>query len=268
MKVVFTTNSDYNSYSSHRLLKVAITSLKANTTLEPVVIWDGYQDRTTGWLEDNNVPIIYHELSFKDKIKHFDFHTIKLENRVLENMYKKYSYYNKTFIETESMRLDIPDLFPDEKYVLYCDCDVLFLKDPVLSKIIQPLGGALREEAFFNNGVMLFNIPEYKKQHEAFKNYYINSNYTFKIGNVTTQGAYNTYFKGSVADIGLNNNWHSFMGINPNASIIHFCGPKPFDILNENKMIDYEIMYTTLMNDSARYYTTIWSKYESTIPLF
>ena len=258
MKAVFTTNDI--SYSTHKLLKVAIKSLIDNTTLEPVVVWDGAYNETTDWLKHNNVQTIKHQLSFKDKIQHFDFQNINLENKTLENMYKSYpEYYNKTFIVTESMRLDIPDLFPSDEYVLYCDCDVMFLKDPVFPKFEQPLGVALREMEFFNNGVMVFNIPEYKKHHEAFKKFYIESDYTFQIGGVTTQGAYNTYFRGLVSNIGLENNWHSFFGINTEASIIHHCGPKAFDILSERNV--YEFVYRSCINDSAIYYSKIWGKY-------
>jgi|LakMenE01Jun11ns_1017448.scaffolds.fasta_scaffold9792287_2 lipopolysaccharide biosynthesis glycosyltransferase len=264
MKVVFTTNSDYNSYSSHNLLKVAINSLKVNTTLEPVVIWDGYQDRTTGWLEDNDIPIIYHELSFIKQIKHFDFNKIQCKNKYIEDMYKHYpEYYNKTFIITESMRMDIPDLFPDEEYVLYCDCDVMFLKDPVFPLVKTPLGVATREDDFFNNGVMLFNIHEYKKYHEDFKKFYIESDYTFAIGDTTTQGAYNTFFKGLVTDIGLENNWHSFFGVNRDASIIHFCGPKPNQL---KKLIDnnttYDILFKSCLNDHSKHYVELWYMYQ------
>ena len=267
MRTVFTTNSDYKSHSTHELLKVALNSLKVNTTLEPVVIWDGYQDEMTGWLEANNIPIIYHQLSFKDKITHFDFQKIQCENNYLDTMYKHYpEYYNKTFIETESLRMDIPDLFPNEESVLYCDCDVLFLKDPEFPFIETPLGVATRENGFFNNGVMLFNIPEYKKYHEDFKKFYIESDYTFKIGDTTTQGAYNTFFKGLVSDIGLENNWHSFFGINPDANIVHHCGIKPMDILKIMKNVDilkdYDIIFQSCVNESSKYYAKIWSQYE------
>lgn len=284
MKAVFTTNHDHNSYSSHRLLKVAITSLKLNTTLEPVVIWDGQQDKTTGWLEDNNVPVIYHTLSFKDKITHFEFRKNMCQNHMIDRMYRYYPYYNKTFIITESMRLDIPDLFPEDEYVLYCDCDVMFLKEPTISTFKSPLGASVRDGEFFNNGVMVFNLPEYRKFHEKFKQFYIDSNYVFEIGNTTTQGAYNTFFKNNVHDIGLDNNWHSFWGVNLEARIIHWCGPKPFEYEEMKKeflrhsdptLIEhkYEFMYYNCLtysmdkDNSMEYYLNEWRKYESLVPI-
>jgi lipopolysaccharide biosynthesis glycosyltransferase len=185
-------------------------------------------------------------------------------------MYRSYpDYYNQNFIQTESLRIDIPLLFPEEKYVLYADCDVIFLKDIPHIEFEQPLAVAIRkyyinDTKFFNNGIMILNIPEMKKCYNDFKKFFIDSNYSFKIGDTTTQGAYNSYFQNKVFELPLEFNWHAFWYTNPNAHILHMCGPKPaqYQELYKNPQ-KFEKMYRQciLRKDSVISLLKYWNEY-------
>lgn len=246
MRCIFTIND--KSESTYPLLRTAINSLQANTTLEPIVIWSGNDNKMSEWLIRRDISIIRHELSFKKEIEHFDFWDVDFINNDMKNMYTFYSdYYNKNFIETESLRIDIPILFDKESYVLYADCDVVFLDDIKMEPFKQHLAVAKRH--IFNNGIMFLNIAKMKECYQEFKDYYIKSNYNFAAG-MTTQGAYNEFFKNKIHEIPWEYNWHWFWGKNPNIRIVHFCGPKIMqwqDILeNKNK---YELIYRNVVKN-------------------
>jgi hypothetical protein len=263
MKCVFTTNDC--SDTTYPLLKVAIKSLQQNTTLTPVVIWSGKDNTMTQWLKSRNVEIINHELSFKDKLKTFNFSKVDYSNKELGKMYNHYpDYYNENFILTESMRIDIPILFKDEEYIMYADCDVMFLDDVKIAPFTESLAVVVRND-FFNNGVMVMNIPKMLESYEDFKQFYLNSCYTFPIGNTTTQGAYNTYYN-KVAKLPKELNWHCFWYINNEACIVHFCGPKPKDyermLCNDLEISSkYDTLYKACLTTPAVYYITMWNDY-------
>lgn len=273
MKAIFNTND--KSESTYPLLTVAINSLQANTTLIPYVIWSGSMDHPmVNWLISKNVNIVNHELSFKNDIKHFNFNKVDYTNKLLGNMYKHYKeYYNSNFIEMDSIRIDIPLLF-DDNYVMYVDCDVIFLKDIKLEPFSEPLAAVLRQpENFFNNGVMILNLSELQKDLASFLRFYKDSNYSFKIGNNTTQGAYNTFYKDRVHGLSKDMNHFVFNGINHDAQIVHFAGPKPWDYKIMQKELTilsseltYEKMYYNYLqignaSGSIQYYLKEWYKY-------
>ena len=93
------------------LLKAAVNSAIANTTLEPNFIYDGEPDELTEWLENKGVNVIFHRVSFFEEIEKIF---------TSENRYIPLGAY---------LRCDIPVIEQDDEYVLYTDCDVLFLKD-------------------------------------------------------------------------------------------------------------------------------------------
>ena len=277
MKCIFTTNDI--SDSTYPLLKAAINSLQKNTTLTPVVMMSidtdiehpnhEEGDKMIEWLHKKNVEIVYHTPTWYKDIKHFTFKTVtNWSNEFMKNMYLYYpNYYNMNFIKSESLRIDIPIVFPDEEYVMYVDCDVLFLKDPEIKPFEKPLAAALRG-SFFNNGVMVFNIPLMKESYEDFLTFFLKSNYSFVIGETTSQGAYNTYYHDKVAKMPLKLNWHVFTGKDKDVTIAHFCGASPYDYIKIQKQLDehpkkpeYEMMYASCLNGSVKYFIEEWNKY-------
>ena len=261
MKCVFTIND--KSETTYPLLKAAINSLQTNTTLEPVIIWSGGEHSMLEWLDERGVQIVRHELSFKQQIEHFDFWEVDYLNEDIKNMYKFYpNYYNKNFIETESLRIDIPILFDKESYVLYADCDVLFLKNIEIEPFDEHI--AVVKRHIFNNGIMFLNMAKMRECYDEFKNYYINSNYNSYLG-IATQGVYNEFFNEKIHTLPWYYNWHVFWGINPNTKILHYCGPKPkdyFSILKGlTKLNDYEIMYQQCLKSAKQSYIDQWNYY-------
>jgi lipopolysaccharide biosynthesis glycosyltransferase len=271
MKCIFTTNS--KSDLTFPLLKVAINSLKKNTTLEPVVVWGDHivdTNEMVNWLIDNGVQIVYHKLFFEDRISHFDFKKVQCDNEMLRDMYLHYpEYYNWKFIYTESLRIDIPRLFPNEKYVMYADCDTLFLKDINVIEFDQPLAAVTRD-GFFNNGIMVLNIEKMMECYTEFVNFYVNSSYRFSIGNTTSQGAYNTFFHRNVHSLPLEMNWFPFWDMSKDhkePNIVHFVGPKPnqyLEMWSAEKCRNYEGMYHSCgfgNKDNIKYWIREWNTY-------
>lgn len=282
MKAVFTTNDQ--SESSYELLKTAIHSLQANTTLTPVVIWSGNHQPVLEWLSQRGVEIIYHKLSFD--VSKLSFKNLNIWNPLVSSLYTSYpTYHNENFIYTESLRIDIPLLFNDD-WVLYCDCDTLFLNDPVpiLNRYMfdfHYLGAVLREDLFFNNGIMFFNLKMLRGIHPVFVDYYLKSGYQFPRGHTTTQGLYNSYFYDKpIFHIPSTMNWFADWGINPASCIIHFCGPKPHEYAELKRehltgvATKFDKLYHHKMANSIEngnvmeHYVKEWNKYaESPVPI-
>jgi hypothetical protein len=296
MNCIFTTN-DFSD-STYPLLQAAINSLQRNTTLTPVVVWmaDSGERYFKGsealkmvkWLEEREVRVFYHTPKWIHDIEHFSFHNVKYKDEYLSNIYTHYpTYYNLNFIKTESLRIDIPKMFPDEKYVLYADCDTLFLKDISIINFDEPLAAALRH-TFFNNGVMLLNISKMLETYDDFLKFYLQSNYSFDTEytksnditnvilslNTTTQAAYNIYYHNRVSQMPLEMNWHIDWGKNEGIQILHFCGPKPHDYIKMMKEIKElkagiksdplfygSFFYKTLHNSTLKYFLEEWNKY-------
>ena len=239
VKCIYTTNCQ--SESTYPLLFASINSLLRNTDLEPVVIWGGKwygnDHEITRDLAAKGVEVIPHTLSFDDQLDKLSFDNVdysKMEAQDLGKVYQTHTgYFNDNFIATESLRLDIPNLFPDEEYVLYVDCDTIFLQQPKFVPFDTPLGAAVRpSEDFFNNGVMFMNLPKLRETADEFIEFYLKSNYEFEIGGIATQGAYNTFYRGQATNFTFEFNWHAYWGASDNVQIIHYCGPKPRDYIN------------------------------------
>lgn len=256
MKVFFTINdkSDYH----YDLLKACVKSIKQNTSLEPFCIYhDSDQNHEIyKFLQSNNVGIIPHKLTFYDQICNKNFDSYEL-NDFYADLYKNHKHlHNTNLLIMESVRIDIPRVIKEhginDKYILYCDTDVLFIDDFKVSEFNEPIGAACRNK-YFNNGVMVFNTDQYNQMYDEFKQFYINNNFNFKTF-WGSQGAFNEFFNDSTYNIGVENNWHVFWGINNNAKIIHFCGlkPKDYELIYNNKIDEYTEWFVKLATNNRQ----------------
>jgi len=163
------------------------------------------------------------------------------------------------------LRLEIPALAAREgwadEFVLYTDCDVMFLADP-----LPELRGSTPE--FFavaperagdplnmNSGVMLMHLPGLRTRDDAFRAHA--RKHLEHFTHLTwDQEAYRTFYSTRLlpglevdrrilrytrplrrkrwGDLPLTLNWRPYWGPNPQASIIHFHGLKP----QQSHMID------------------------------
>lgn len=250
MKTFFVIND--NSPYHYDLLKASINSLKINTSLEPYCIYTGATDHPIlTWLKNKGVPILNHSLSFIKNISAMQFEDFKLPSLYRE-LYQNHKHlHNNNLLITESVRIDLPVILQNhhinDEYVLYCDVDTLFLSEIDLSVYKPSLIGAVLRYKYLNNGVMLFNMPSYTKQYQAFKEFIIEKNFNFELF-WGSQGAFNEYFIENIAPIPIEYNWHVFWGINSNTKIAHFCGLKPNDYMQiyKGNKTDYTPWFTNL----------------------
>ena len=208
MKWYFASNDKSEDFFP--LIKAAINSALKNTTLKPNFIYDGAENELTDWLKSKGVKIIRHRSSFYDKIeKHFDEQGIKIASGAF-------------------LRCDIPLIETQDEFVLYTDCDVLFLKDfqtdlkPEYFACSTQFGK--RNFKDFNTGVMLMNVKKMRESHEEFTKFIVknlNSLIAFD------QTAYQIFYDRKNTKLPIIYNYKPYWGIDKNTVIVHFHGPKP-----------------------------------------
>ncbi len=222
MKWYFACNEQSKEYEP--LIKAAVTSAIKNTTLKPHFIYDGKPCELTKWLEEKGVRIIYHRSNLYP---------------ILEKKYKG----NELKISTGAyLRCDIPIIEQEDDYVLYTDCDVIFLKD--IENIPKPEYFAcapevdIKNQKIFNTGVMYMNIKKLQKTYKGFCRFI-----KWNLWRLVTwdQTAYQLYYGKKCTPLNLKYNHKIYWGVDENASIIHYHGAKPTMFRNEEtiKNMDY-----------------------------
>lgn len=210
------------------------------------------------WLAARGVTIIRHTPTWQHRLHHaFREHRYSQQFAKLSHLYEHFEMVLGTFL-----RLDLPLLMQDGGdddggFLLYSDVDVLFLRAPVLSDFLRD--GERAADYFTvgtefqcdsdnhvtvslktgNAGVMLLNASGMRRTHASFINWVFSDKhlskglYWAKLGPVD-QGALMAYYAGRgkirVVPRALFN-WKAYWGYHPNASIVHFHGPKPLDYL-------------------------------------
>ena len=101
-----------------RTIRAAVHSARENTTLEPVMIYDGADSEFIRELRNLGVTILNHRLSFYDFIRRY-----QETNRPGDLHYLQTA-------ASAFLRVDLPILIDRDEFVLYTDCDVMFLKEP------------------------------------------------------------------------------------------------------------------------------------------
>lgn len=247
MKWYFASNDRSHKYDE--LIKAAVRSALKNTTLNTYFIYDGKPNDLTQWLEKHNVKIIYHRCNFYDELE---------------------KYYNDPMAliiaSGAFLRCDIPLIEQQDDYVLYTDCDVIFNKDINFVDIPNPEYFACSQEAnkddwdCFNTGVMLMNVKKLRETYEDFKNYIVKhlpELYTFD------QTAYQFFYgREKLTTLPEIYNHKPYWGIDKNAVIIHYHGPKPTDFINCKKL--NTACYKVLYNKSPKgydYYLKLFQQY-------
>lgn len=248
MKWYFASNDKSHKYND--LIKAAVISAKENTTLEPYFIYDGKENELTEWLKSNGVHIIYHRSNLYDALQ------------------KHYQYSNALTIASGAfLRCDIPILEKDDDFVLYTDCDVIFNKDIDFNLIEKPQYFSCSQEInkndynCFNTGVMIMNIKNLRETYNDFCNYIKNNFdklYTFD------QTAYQFFYgRKKLTILPEIYNHKPYWGINDNAVIIHYHGPKPNNFKNCNNILnipDYITLFQ-LNPKSYLFYLNLFQKY-------
>lgn len=220
MKWVFATNEQ--SLQSERedwprLIRAAVNSAKCNTSLDPILLYDGAEIELIRDLKADGVTVIQHRSSLYPFLK--DFHSRK-------------DPQNFQIASGAFLRIDVPVLFRDE-FVLYTDCDVIFLRDVDIAEIRPNCFACAPErnrgdKKNINTGVMLMNTRALRQDHGDFCAF-IQNNYSNLVS--YDQGAYLSFYKDRYEILPDEMNWKPYWGYDSGATIVHFHGPKPRTVL-------------------------------------
>lgn len=232
------------------LIKGAVNSALENTTLEPNFIYDGEENELTAWLKEKGVNIIHHRVGFYNFLKYND-----------ENLSK--------IAQGAFLRCDIPIIETEDEFVLYTDCDVLFLKDFQLD--LKPDYFACAPQSnkndfkHFNTGVMLMNVKKLRESYEEFCKFIIKN---LNILSTFDQTAYQIFYwgkcEGKCSKLPLIYNYKPYWGASEDAAIIHFHGCKPITFCSEDslKNLPYSCYELYKKNPQAYdFYLDLFQKY-------
>jgi hypothetical protein len=209
------------------MIMVAVHTARKFTSLEPNCIYDGGENPFTEWLDQHNVRIIRHR-SF-------------LREALTELGRKKGNPHLAAAISGAFSRVELPDLVTNlgnPSRVLYTDCDVIFTGEVVPELEANrcayfAVAPESNQEDYvnMNTGVMLMNIERLRESLPEFRKY-ISQNVAELEKESWDEAAYRWYYRngdGPLWDrLRPELNWKPYWGDNPQAKIIHFHGPKPF----------------------------------------
>ena len=201
------------------MVRVAVKSALDNTNLQPHMIYDGSPCDFTDEMVRNGVRVIFHELSFAKAVtSHMP------ENRLWQRIARG------TYL-----RIDIPLLEQTDQFVLYTDCDIIFRKHPSVEDVSPEYFAAAPEFTRgnyrdFNAGVMLLNVEKLRGSYSAFVDH-VKSDIA-RPG--LDQSAMREFYGKDLTQLPEQMNWKPYWGDFSDAEVLHFHGPKPFQI----KMLD------------------------------
>lgn len=206
------------------MVMVAVHTARKSTTLEPHCIYDGRENDFTAWLTKRGVRIIRHRSFVRDALEEL--------GRAKQNSHLAAA------LSGAFSRIELPDIVEGNGRILYTDCDVMFLGDvvPELEAnacryfAVAP-ESVIGDYVNMNTGVMLMNLERLRESLPAFRKY-VSNNLAALEAESWDEAAYRWFYrdeKGPMWDrLRPELNWKPYWGENPQAKIIHFHGPKPF----------------------------------------
>lgn len=228
MQWFFALTEDSTAFRPYaEMIMVAVHTARRFTSLVPHCIYDGGENEFTDWLTKHDVRIIRYR-SF-------------LRAALTELGRQKGNPHLAAAISGAFSRVELPDLVTDlgsPSRVLYTDCDVIFCGEvvPELEAhrceyfAVAP-ESTLGDYVNMNTGVMLMNVDRLRESLPEFREY-ISKNLADLERESWDEAAYRWYYRnenGPLWDqLRPELNWKPYWGDNPEARIIHFHGPKPF----------------------------------------
>lgn len=244
---------DFSGYAD--MVKVAVHTAQAHTSLLPHCLYDGGENDLTRWLRARGVTIIPCRSQFYPALERM---------AALRN-----DPYYVTCGAGAFLRLEVPRVAREQGYsddlVLYTDCDVMFAREvvPDLCALsprffaVAPEGEPTNYRAM-NTGVMLMHLPRLSEEDPKFlkfAHWYMDTLPSHEAGFTWDQSTYLLYYRpfsrfllrSNIGDkwrgrlsyrlrwldppqwdrLPLGFNWKPYWGDPGDAGIIHFHGPKP-----------------------------------------
>ena len=206
---------------------------KAAPSLLPHLIYDGEPTNVTAWLQGQGVEVIYHELSFMDKLSPASQHSPSVGAYLRLDLTVNDTGPLGAHLRGETSRCQSTVSY---KQVLYTDTDVLFLGDIGQQNLIRPRTGglfamgseAVRGSAPSNSGVMVMDVERFSQKRDALLRFGVEHKFHFP---ALDQGLLLKFFEGSIDKLPDEWNWKAYWGWQKkkktNIRIAHFHGPKP-----------------------------------------
>lgn len=193
--------------------RLAALSALRRTSLEPTLLYTGRPSTLTDWMTSRGIPVLTIRLPFEQRIA---------------DMAARGRY--SAALLGHWLRSMICQLQTTDPFVLYTDCDVVFLSDPMLSGLRPACfacGPEFRQDNwnYVNTGVMLINVAALRADFDRFIAYALDSMECRGSG-FTDQTAYNEFYRGMWDRLEPRFNWKPYWGPAENIAILHYHGPK------------------------------------------
>ncbi len=208
---VSATTLDFKSSDLRNLIRVAVYSAMQDTSLRPHVIYDGHEDSYTEELRVLGATIVFRRSALYDALE-------------------QHAGGFKDWLQVMSgafLRFEVPDIETTEQFVLYTDCDVLFLRDPDFGHDKPEIFAATSQSSTnpaedMNSGVMLINVPNMRKILPELLDF---ARRSLHLG--LDQEILRSFFFTKYLVLDRSLNWKPYWGWNAGAQIVHFHGAKP-----------------------------------------
>ena len=127
------------------------------------------------------------------------------------------------------LRVEIPIVEKEDEFVLYTDCDVMFLQEPLVENFKPEYFSCAPKRYILNPtdinfGVMIMNVPNLRRNLVKFTQFIVENFLSF---DAFDQDAFRQYHESKYDHLPPEFNWKPYWGPNSNAAIVHFHGPKP-----------------------------------------
>ncbi|HQT65379.1 MAG: hypothetical protein B7Z75_01485 [Acidocella sp. 20-57-95] len=194
--------------------KTAVLSARAFGQLDPHLLYYGKRNDFTAWMTQHGVTVI-------DAAPHF-LPIIQAAEQA--GIYKAHSIGHW-------LRVVLPQVETTQEFVLYTDCDVIFLNKVDWQNIRPKVFAAAPEFKrdnwnYFNAGVMVVNIPAMQLSYNLFETQICSRIEATDSYSYDDQQALNEAYRGLWDRLDVRLNWKPYWGYNSKAAILHFHGPK------------------------------------------
>ncbi len=221
-----------------RLLRLALFTAKKNTKLDPFLIYEGKPCDEVSILSSEGIKILSTTLSISDE----------LEAWMSDNYPGRQHLTTRrgAFLRTEMPRVLKEHEITDE-FVLYTDCDVMFMKAPDIAhvhpKCIAACGRKegssrwLRRGGYwhFSSGVLVINTRSVTNSYVDFQQFVLgngngierpSSPFFQKNLFLSDQVSLNLFYRNRIDNMPAKLNWNPSSGVSEKAEIVHFNGLK------------------------------------------
>jgi hypothetical protein len=245
------------------MIRVAVISAREQTDLRPMCLFDG--KGTPGiisWLKANGVPVVRTQVPFRDELFSEEVLAANADTG-----------YHPQHAAGAFLRLVAAD-FVDDDYFLYTDCDVMFLGNPETAFFPPRIVAACPEiyvgnkvvdtSDVFNSGVLFINKTAFSAERDRMVELLRANRFYFRENRSYDQAMMNRVLDGRWERLPGELNWRPFQGANPNASIVHFHGPKPHRI---GRLLDGQATATDVP-EAARFAEQYAEEYRHHVALY